>query len=59
MIKIRDAKLKKKIFAKMRRFDNKAIAEYKKGNIKAGKRYENASDRLYKKYYSKMFKIIK
>lgn len=57
-VKIRDAKLKKRIFAKMGQYDRKAISEYKKGNIKAGKRYERASDRLYKKYYSKMFKIV-
>jgi hypothetical protein len=58
-IKVKDYKLKKKIMGQVDKYYNKAEKEFNKGNMKMGKRYEKAGDKIYKDNYSKIFKISK
>lgn len=58
-LKVKNPTLKKKIFRKMNSYDAKALREYRKGNLKKGRIYENASDRLYSKNYYKMFRVTR
>ena len=51
----KNPKLKKKVFAKIKEYDRKAMANYKKGKIKEGKIWEKKSDKIYKDNYNKMF----
>jgi hypothetical protein len=42
----------------MNKYDDKAMAEYSKGNMKKGEMYEKKSDKLYDKNYSKMWEVV-
>lgn len=55
---VRDSKLKNQVFKKLDQYHNKAESNYKKGNMKLGKKYEKLGDDLYKKNYKKMFKVV-
>ena len=59
VVTVKDLALKKRIFKKMEFYDKKALACYKKGNIKCGKKHEAISFRLYKNNYNKMFKVVR
>ena len=57
VIYTKNPKLKRRIFKSIHRYENIALKFYKKGKISKGKRYESKADRLYKKFYKKMFGI--
>lgn len=54
---VRNPTLHREVFKKMDYYDKKAMFYYKNKNMKLGNKYELLSDKLYKKYYKKMFKI--
>lgn len=54
-IYIKNKALKKRVFKQMDKFDKKALAYYKKGNMAEGKYWENQSDELYRLNYPYIF----
>ena len=59
VIKVKNKKLKSRVFKSIRRYENLALKSYSKGNMKTGKKYEKKSDQLYAKNYNKMFEVVK
>lgn len=57
VLKVKNAQLRARVFKTMNRYDKLAIKAYRRGDMKSGKKHESASDRIYKKNYSKMFTI--
>jgi len=55
VIKVKNRKLRAKVFKRMRDLDKKAIKAYRDGDIFNGKKYERMSDKVYKQNYWKMF----
>jgi hypothetical protein len=54
----RNPKLKREVFKKIKKNEDLAMKEYKKGNLKKGKVYEKRADKLYADNYDKMFKRV-
>lgn len=57
LVKINE-KLRRKIFKQIKEDEDLAIVYYSEGNMKEGRKYEKKADKLYRKHYKEMFKII-
>lgn len=52
---IKNHQLKNRVFKVIRRYERLALKAYSLGKMQIGKKYETKSDRIYDKYYPKMF----
>lgn len=52
---VKDKNLKKEVYKRIRKNENSALKEYNKGNLKQGKKYEDMADKIYKKYYKRIW----
>lgn len=50
---VKNKALRKRIFSKIRHYENLAIKAYKKGKMQEGKKYESKADKLYADNYDK------
>lgn len=57
VIYVKDKVLKRRVFARMKIYDDRAISAFKRGDMEKGKAYEKMSDKLYAKNYRKMFGV--
>lgn len=59
VVVIKDEKLYASVFKRIDEYDQKQKYVLAKGNIKYAKAYERLSDKLYEKYYYKIFEVKK
>lgn len=57
MIKVKNQKLKIKVYKKLREYYDKQLELIAKGKMKEAKKYEKLSDKLYRDNYYKIFEI--
>lgn len=58
VVKIRNKRLRSKILKRCEFFSNRSLSLMKQGRIKEAKAVERLADKLYEKYYDRMYTII-
>lgn len=56
---IKNRKLFNETFKKIAQHENLALKYYSEGNMKLGKKHEDAADKLYAKHYYDIFEVMK